>query len=74
MHFPIHTDTISMDLSILYYKGSQVEILILFLSLFILVNSAYSDEICIEICISSGLPKNSFRGLRSTKKQSTKQF
>ena len=25
MDFPIHVDTISMDLSILYLKGSQVE-------------------------------------------------
>ena len=26
MDFPIHIDTISMDLSFLYFKGSQVEI------------------------------------------------
>ena len=27
MYFPIHIDTISMDLSILYLKGSRVEVL-----------------------------------------------
>ena len=50
--YPIHFDTISMELSILYFKGLPMEVFIkcidiYFLSLkivFILANSAYPDE------------------------------
>ena len=48
MDFPIHIDTISMGLPIVYFKGSQVEFsLLCFLSLkvaLILANSADPDE------------------------------
>ena len=49
MHYPIRIDTISMSLSILYFKGFSVQISIngVFLSLkivFILANSADPDE------------------------------
>ena len=47
MDFPIHINTISMDLSILYFKGTQVKITnfntFLYLKI-ILANSADSDE------------------------------
>ena len=47
MDFPIHIYTICMDLSILYFKGSQVEIFNTFLCLkmiLILANRADLDE------------------------------
>ena len=49
LDYPIHIDTISMELSILYLKGFSVQISIngIFLSLkivFILANSADPDE------------------------------
>ena len=45
MDFPLHIDTISMDLSILHFKGSQVELSNLSLKIvFILANSADPDE------------------------------
>ena len=49
MDLPIHIATINMDLSILYFKGSQVKFhnINIFLSLnivFILANSADPDE------------------------------
>ena len=69
MDYPIHIDTISMCLSILYYKGSHVKIykVNLFLSpkiVFILANSADPDEMphfaafiwVITVCQSSCLP------------------
>ena len=48
MDYPIHISTISMELFILYFKGSQVEIfkfsLFLSLKIFFIANSADPDE------------------------------
>ena len=52
MYFPIQSDTIRIDLAILYFKGSQVENSIFFIyisepedySLFIFANCADPDE------------------------------
>ena len=51
MDFPIHIDTISMGLPIVYFKGSQVEFSILWCIFvpedhFNLASSAEADEIC----------------------------
>ena len=43
MDYPIHNNTISMELSILFFKDSQVEILFRKI-VFILENSIYHDE------------------------------
>ena len=45
MDFPIHIDTISTDLSILYFNGSHVKISKFLNIFFILANSADPDEI-----------------------------
>ena len=72
MDFPIHIDTISMGMSIVYFKGSLVEFskLWLFLSLevvLILAKSADSGEIKHYAAFHLGLhclPKYPFRGFQ----------
>ena len=71
--YPIHIDTISMELSILYFKGLQVKISIndAFLSLrivFILANRADHDEIWLLVAFHLGLyclPKYLFTVIQS---------
>ena len=75
MDFPVHIDTVSMGLPIMYFKRSQVEFLIydVFLSLkvvFILVNSSDPDEMQHYAAFHLGLhclPKYPFRGFQYTK-------
>ena len=60
MDYPIHTDTIRMELSILYFKGLSVKISKndAFLSLkivFILANSADPDEMPHKAAFHLGL-------------------
>ena len=65
MDFPINIDTISMDLSVLYFKGSQVKIsrfyytvfifLSLTISVLILANSADHDEMLLYAAFHQGL-------------------
>ena len=73
---PIYIDTISMGLSILYFKGSQVEFFLnysVFLSLkvvLILANSVDPDEMQHYAAFHLGLhclPKYPFRGFQYTK-------
>ena len=51
MNFPIYIDTISMDMSILYFTGSLVKISIFF----ILANSADPDEMLHYVAFHLGL-------------------
>ena len=75
MDFPIYIDTISIELPIVYFKGSQVNFLNydVFLSLkivFILVKSADPDEMQHYAAFYLGLhclPKYPFRGFQKTK-------
>ena len=74
MDFPIHIDTISMGMSIVYFKGSLVEFskLSLYLSLevvLILAKSADPDEMQHYAAFHLGLhclPKHPFRGFQYT--------
>ena len=74
--YSIHIDTFSMELSISYFKGSQVEnyILLLFMSLiigFILANSADLDEMLTYTAFHLGLrclPKYVFTGIQNKDK------
>ena len=73
MDFPIHIDTINMELSILYFMGSQVKILNLnmFLSrntIFILANSADQAEMPHHAAFHLGLhclPKYLFTSIQN---------
>ena len=75
MDCPIHIDTMSVGLPIVYFKGSQVEFLNhdVFLSLkvvFIMANNADPDEMQLHAAFHQGLhclPKYPFRGFQYTK-------
>ena len=75
MDFPIHNDTISMELPIVYFKGSQVEIsnydvLLSLKIVLILANSADPDEMQHYSAFHLGLHclhKYPFRGFQHTK-------
>ena len=74
MDFPIHIDTISMGLPMVYFKGSKVELNYeVFLSLkdvLFLANSADPDEMQHYTVFHLGLdclPKYPFRGFWYTK-------
>ena len=75
MDFPIHIDTISIGLPILYFKSSQVKFLNydFFLSLkvvSILANSGYPDEMQYYAVFHLSLhclSKSLFRGFQDTK-------
>ena len=77
MNFPIHIDTTSMELPIVYFKGSQIEFSKLlydvFLSLkvvLIIANSVDSDEMQHNAAFHLGLhclPKYPLRGFQYTK-------
>ena len=71
MDFPIHIDTISMDLSILYFKGTQVKNLIFFIFLSLkIVNNQYPDEMLHYTAfhlVLHCLPKYLFIGIQNEK-------
>ena len=75
MDYPIHIDSKSMELSILYFKGLPVTILCndVFLPLkinFIIANSAETDEMPHYVAFHLGLhclPKYLFTGIQNEK-------
>ena len=71
MHFLMHIDIISMVMSIVYLKGSQIEFVFLSLKVvLILVSSAGSDEMQHHAAFHLGLhylPKYPFRGFKFKK-------
>ena len=44
MNYPIHIDTVSIELSILYFRGLLVKILFKIMYVLILANNADTDE------------------------------
>ena len=71
MFYPIHIDIISMELSILYFKGSQVKRCISVPEdCFILANSADPDEMQPYVVFHRGLhclPKYLFTSIQNVK-------
>ena len=70
MDFPIHIDTISIGLSIVYFKGSQVEFSPSLKVVLILAKSADPNEMQHYAAFHLGrhcLPKYPFRGFQNTK-------